>query len=95
MGHCEPAEWTAGMPLDSPTPASSSIKMMLAMSDETSEEEDLSVGDVATAFLNGEEYSETDRARYVVYREYRGSRLRVFRLRGSLYDCEAPPQIKA
>ena len=91
MGHCEPAEWTAGMPLDSPTPASSSIKMMLAMSDETSEEEELSVGDVATAFLKGEEYSETDRPRYVVYREYRGSKLRVFRLRGSLYGQRDAP----
>ena len=92
MGHCE-AEWTAGMPLDSPTPASSSIKVMLAMADETSEEEDLSGGDVATVFLKGEEYSETDRPRYVVYREYRGSRLRVhvFRLRGSLYGQRDAP----
>jgi hypothetical protein len=48
MGNCEPHEWTAGMPLDSPTPATSSMKMMVAMSDETSEEEEISVGDVAT-----------------------------------------------
>jgi hypothetical protein len=65
MGNCEPHEWTAGMPLDSPTPAASSVKMMVAMSDETSEEEEVSIGDVATAFLKGEEYSETGRPRYV------------------------------
>jgi hypothetical protein len=84
-GDCEPAEWTANMSLDSPTPASSSIKMMVAMSDETEEEEELSLGDITTAFLKGEDYKPTDRPRYVAYQQYRGASLRVFKLRGSLY----------
>ena len=91
MGHCEPREWTDGMSLDSPTPASSSVKMMLAMSDETEEEEEISVGDVATAFLKGDEYGDKDRPRYVVYREFRNSKLRVFKLRGSLYGQRDAP----
>jgi hypothetical protein len=64
---------------------------MLAMSDETDEREDISVGDVATAFLKGDLYTDTDRPRYVTYREYRGSKLRVFRLRGSLYGQRDAP----
>ena len=91
MGHLELHEWTNHMKLDSPTPAASSVKMMVAMSDETDEEEELSLGDVATAFLKGEEYSEGDRPRYVVYREFRGSKLRVFKLRGSLYGQRDAP----
>ena len=73
MGHCEPREWTDDMSLDVPTPASSSVKMTLAMSDETEEEEEISVGNdiVATAFLKGDEYGDKDRPRYVVYREFR------------------------
>ena len=90
-GDCEPEEWTSHMSLDSPTPASSSVKMMLAMSDETDEVEELSVGDVATAFLKGEDYTAEDRPRYVVFRQYRGSQLRVFRLRGSLYGQRDAP----
>ena len=91
MGHLEPHEWTSNMNLDSPTPAASSVKMMAAMSDETEEEEEMSIGDVATAFLKGDEYTDTDRPRYVVYREYRGSKLRVFKLRGSLYGQRDAP----
>ena len=91
MGNCEPHEWTSDMSLDSPTPAASSLKMMLAMSDETDETEDISVGDVATAFLKGDLYAESDRPRYVTHREYRGSKLRVFRLRGSLYGQRDAP----
>ena len=82
-GDCEPEEWTNHVSLDSPTPASSSVKMMLAMSDETDEVEELSVGDVASTFLKGEDYSPNDRPRYVVFWQYKGSQLRVFRLRGS------------
>ena len=91
MGHLEPHEWTSNMSLDSPTPAASSVKMMVAMSDETAQIEELSVGDVATAFLKGDEYSSSDRPRYVTYRQYRGSRLRVFRLKGSLYGQRDAP----
>jgi hypothetical protein len=90
-GDCEPAEWTANMSLDSPTPASSSIKMMVAMSDETEEEEELSLGDITTAFLKGEDYKPTDRPRYVAYQQYRGASLRVFKLRGSLYGQRDAP----
>ena len=91
MGHLEPHEWTSNMSLDSPTPAASSVKMMVAMSDETAQIEELSVGDVATAFLKGDEYSTSDRPRYVTYRQYRGSKLRVFRLKGSLYGQRDAP----
>ena len=91
MGHLEPHEWTKDMSLDSPTPAASSVKMMVAMSDEVDDGEELSIGDVATAFLKGDEYSETDRPRYVTYRQYRGSKLRVFRLKGSLYGQRDAP----
>ena len=52
---------------------------MVAMSDESEDGEELSIGDVATAFLKGDEYSESDRPRYVTYRQYRGTKLRVFR----------------
>lgn len=90
-GDCEPEEWTNNMSLDSPTPASSSVKMMMAMSDETDEVEELSIGDVATAFLKGEKYSETDRDRWVVFRQYRGAKLRVFKLLGSLYGQRDAP----
>ena len=38
-GDCEPEEWTNNMSIDSPTPASTSVKMMMAMSDETDEVE--------------------------------------------------------
>ena len=91
MGHLEPHEWTKDMSLDSPTPAASSVKMMVAMSDESDDGEELSIGDVATAFLKGDEYSESDRPRYVTYRQYRGSKLRVFRLKGSLYGQRDAP----
>ena len=91
MGHLEPHEWTKDTSLDSPTPAASSVKMMVAMSDEVDDGEELSIGDVATAFLKGDEYSETDRPRYVTYRQYRGSKLRVFRLKGSLYGQRDAP----
>ena len=90
-GDNEPAGWTAYMSLDSPTPASSSIKMMVAMSDETETEEEISLGDVATAFLKGEEYLPGDKPRYVVYSQYRGASLRVFKLRGSLYGQRDAP----
>ena len=90
-GDCESAEWTQDMSLDSPTPASSSLKMMVAMSDETSEEEDISLGDIATAFLKGEDYKPTDRPRYVAYQQYRGAPLRVFKLRGSLHGQRDAP----
>ena len=90
-GDCEPEEWTNNMSLDSPTPASSSVKMMMAISDETDEVEELSIGDVATAFLKGEKYSETDRERYVVFRQYRGAKLRAFKLLGSLYGQRDVP----
>ena len=90
-GDNEPAEWTANMSLDSPTPASSSIKMIVAMSDETEQAEEISIGDVRTAFLKGDEYDKSDRPRYVVYQQYRGGPLRVFKLRGSLYGQRDAP----
>ena len=91
MGNREPKEWTEHMSLDSPTPAASSLKMMMAMSDETDAEEELSVGDVATAFLKGDAYGPSERPRYVVYCAYRGARLRVFQLKGSLYGQRDAP----
>ena len=84
MGNCEPKELTKHMSLDSPTPAASSLKVMLAMSDETATKEELSIGDVATAFFKGDAYDSSERPRYVVYCAYRGARLRVFQLKRSL-----------
>ena len=51
MGHLEPHEWTSNMSSDSPPFAASAVKMMVVMSDEIAGGEDLSIGDVATAFL--------------------------------------------
>ena len=74
-GDNEPAEWTANVSLDSPTPASSSIKMIVAMYDETEQVEEISIGDDRTAFLKGDEYDKSDRPCYVVYQQYRGGPL--------------------
>ena len=90
-GDCEPAEWTSNMSLDSPTPASSSIKMMVAMSDESTEEEEISLGDITTAFLKGDDYGPLERPRFVAYQQYRGAHLRVFKLRGSCYGQRDAP----
>ena len=47
MGHLEPREWTKDMRLDSPTPTLSYVKMVIAMSNESDDGEELSIGDVA------------------------------------------------
>ena len=65
--------------------------MIVAMSDESEDGEELSICDVATAFLKGDGCNESDRPRYVACRQYRGSKLRVFRLKGSLYGQRDAP----
>ena len=58
---------------------------MIALQDEGDEPEELAIGDVGTAFLKGDEYKPHEPQRYVAYKAHKTARLRVFRLRGSLY----------
>ena len=55
-GDTEPKHLYAGLPVDSPTPMSSSKRLMIALQDEGDEPEELAIGDVGTAFLKGDEY---------------------------------------
>ena len=96
MGHTERKSWTEGKSLDAPTPMASSIKLLIAMQDEvyecgSDEPEELATGDVRTAFLKGDEYGEGEPPRYVAYKAHRNARVRVFRLRGSLYGQRDAP----
>jgi hypothetical protein len=96
MGHTEPKSWTEGKSLDAPKPMASSIKLLIAMQDEvyecgSDEPEELATGDVRTAFLKGDEYGEGEPPRYVAYKAHRNARVRVFRLRGSLYGQRDAP----
>ena len=64
-GDTEPAEWNEGRCLDSPTVMASTMKMIIALHDEGDEEEEVSIGDISTAFLTSPSYSEGERKRYV------------------------------
>ena len=90
-GFLEPKEWAGKT--DSPTVLASTVKQLIAMGlevevvDNADPDDDdvISVGDIASAFLVGKEYEVGDRPRYVSYRAYKGAKLRVFQLLGSLY----------
>ena len=90
-GFLEPKEWAGKT--DSPTVLASTVKQLVAMGLEVdivehadpSDEDVISIGDIASAFLVGKEYEEGDRPRYVSYRPYKGAKLRIFQLLGSLY----------
>ena len=90
-GFLEPKEWDSKT--DSPTVLASTVKQLIAMGIEVDivhdacpdDEDVISVGDIASAFLVGKEYGEHDRPRYVSYRAFKGAKLRVFQLIGSLY----------
>ena len=83
-GFLEPKEWAGKT--DSPTVLASTVKQLVAMGLEVdivehadpSDEDVISIGDIASAFLVGKEYEEGDRPRYVSYRAYKGAKLRIF-----------------
>ena len=52
---------------------------------EENEHEVIGAVDIDTAFLQGIEYGEGDRPRYVALKMYKGAPLQVFKLKGSLY----------
>ena len=96
MGHTEPKWLTSNIQCDSPTPAASTLKLLIAMDDEdygdgNDEPEEIAVGDVGTAFLKGDEYGPNDPRRYVKYKPHKDAKLRVFRLKGSLYGQSDAP----
>ena len=100
-GDTEPREWNEGKCLDSPTLMASSVKMMVAASEQrvgvspgggtVVEPTELSVGDISGAFVSSPRYGPDERSRYVAYREYPGGPLRVFKLLGSLYKQQNTP----
>ena len=61
---------------------------MLAQLTETQQ---ITVGDISPAFLTSPKYLENEGKQFVAFREYRGGRLRVFRLLGSLYNQRDAP----
>ena len=90
-GFLEPKEWADKT--DSPTVLASTVKQLIAMGLEVEvvehadpdDDDVISIGDIASAFLVGKEYEAADRPRYVSYKPYKGAKLRVFQLLGSLY----------
>ena len=90
----EPKSWKQGVSTDSPTIMASSARQMVATGLEPGddpEDDCISVGDVAKAFLKGEAYGPDERVRYVKYKAYKGAPWRVFRLRKSLYGSADAP----
>ena len=49
------------------------------------------MGDFKQAFLQAEEYEGDSDPKYVGYKPYKGAKLRVFQLRGSLYGMSQAP----
>ena len=70
----------------------STVKMMIALQDAGDEPEELSIGDISTAFLTSPNYAEGSMKRYVGHREFKGGPLRIFELKGSLYGQRDAPQ---
>jgi hypothetical protein len=95
-GDTEPRHLFEGVATDSPTPMASSMRLMIALEDEEYDSDDgeceeLALGDVGTAFLKGDEYSTDEPVRWVAYKAHKNARLRVFKLKGSLYgQVDAP-----
>ena len=95
-GFMEPKEWDSKT--DSPTAMTSTVRQLVAMgvaptsSGMTDIDDDvISVGDISTAFLLGDEYKEGEVDRYVSYKAYPTAHKRVFKLKGSLYGQRDAP----
>ena len=95
-GFLEPKEWDGKT--DSPTAMTSTVRQLVAMgvtptSDGMIHIDDdvISVGDISTAFLLGDEYKEGEVDRYVSYKAYPTAHKRIFKLRGSLYGQRDAP----
>ena len=86
MGHTEPKEWSEGG-TDSPVASAESARLLVFSGEQCEENEHEVIGavDIDTAFLQGIEYGEGDRPRYVALKMYKGAPLQVFKLKGSLY----------
>ena len=89
MGHTEAKHLTSNTQCDSPTPAASIIKLVLALGGEdcgdgNDDGEEIAVGDIGTASLK-------DPCRHVAYKAHRDARLRVSKLKGSLHGQSDAP----
>ena len=95
-GDTEPRHLFEGVATDSPTPMASSMRLMIALEDEDYDSDDeeceeLALGDVGTTFLKRDEYRADEPVRWVAYKAHKNARLRVFKLKGSLYgQVDAP-----
>ena len=89
QGFREPREWDGG-PTDSPVVSLASIRMMLYMVKPAKWADDIiSSIDVATAFLQAEEYDPSEPARYVKYRSHKRAEWEYYQLRGPIYGQRA------
>ena len=95
-GFLEPKEWDSKT--DSPTAMTSTVRQLVAMGVAPTmqgmtdiEDDVISVGDISTAFLLGDEYKEGEVDRYVSYKAYPTAHKRVFKLKGSLYGQRDAP----
>ena len=96
MGHTEPANVYSGS-IDSPVMATDSVRMFVYSGSQGEgewhdcEDDCIAAADVDTAFLQGEEYLDSEKDRYVSYKAYKGAEMRVFKLKGSLYGQRDAP----
>ena len=79
---------------DAPTRLDSSVKMMVAMgTPEGSDpmQDEISTGDIRTAFLQGYDFDDSLPQQYVGLRQYPGAELDVWEYNGPLYGDEVAP----
>jgi hypothetical protein len=89
QGFREPREWDGG-PTDAPVAAMATIRSLIYMITPAGWSSDvISSIDVATAFLQAEEYDPTDDPRYVKYRPHNGAMWEYYQLNGPIYGQRA------
>ena len=79
-----------GKKIDSPVASLAAVRMLLFMGEEV-EHEVIACGDVSGAFLAADEYPEDSEPRYVLFQEYKGGAMHVWRLKGPLYGSKDSP----
>ena len=88
MGNQEPVR--NGERTDAPVAKSSSVKTLIAASDEF-EDEVIALGDLAEAFTQADGFAPGEEHRYVKWRPWKGAPWRVYRLLGPLYGQREAP----
>jgi len=89
QGFSEPFAWDNNESNYSPVAQLSSVRMLLA---KAGVDDVISKRDISVAFLQSDEYTADEPARYCSYRQYRGGPVKYYRLRGPLYGQRSAPR---